>query len=358
MIYSRVSLFIISLLILTSCLRSQLDIKIDVYSIGDDKGNDTLKWETFPILDGNVKIFSFVNPDYPEFAQFEKEVEIREGKAVVSSSEKRNVRKYYYLLFNNTYSAIVANRVVRLDSVLNLRDLGGYKTNYGKAVKWGKLFRSGRLSITEKGKERFSSLHVETVIDFRTEKECLAHPDRRINADVISIPISAGCVKDLFPGLKKGEIKRGDVFIFLQDQYREMAANCHRQFTKMFDILADSLSYPVLIHCTAGKDRVGFASALILSALDIPEDQILEDYSLTYSVPDIRTEGRFAYELPPEGQEAVTVLLSPNEQFLKTAFNDIKKEYGSMDNYLEKALGLDRAKRDRLKHLLLYYSSN
>jgi len=357
--HSKISLFIISLLlILTSCSNSQIDVKIDVCSTGDDKGNDTIKWEVFPLLDGTVKIYSFINSNYPEFAIFEKEVDIRDENAVISSSGKTTVRKYYYLLFNDTYSVIVANRFIKIDNIMNLRDLGGYKTDDKQAVKWGKLYRSGQLDITNKGRERFNSLQIKTVIDFCTEEEHSEHLNRRTNADIINIPIASGCFNEVFRELKKGEFKRGDAFIFMQDQYREMAANCHQQYAKMFNVLTDSLRYPVLMHCSAGKDRVGFASALILLAIGIPEDQILADYSQTYSIPDIRTEGKFAYELSPEGQEAVTVLLSPNEQFLQTAFNDIKKEYGSMDNFFEKALGLDTGKRTRLKQLLLYYSPN
>ena len=356
LMYSKVLLHIISLLLFSSC--SKLDVKIDVYSVGDEHGNDTIKWEMFPLLDGTVKVYSFQNPDYPEIAELEEEVGISAGTAVVPMSGTRDVRKYYRLLFNDTYFAIVANRVIKVDSIMNLRDLGGYKTNYKKAVKWGKLFRSGRLNITEEYMERFNSLRIRTVIDFRTDRERLERPDKKINADYIHIPTPPCCFTSVFPELKKGEFKRGDAFIFMQDQYREMAGNCHRQFAEMFDVLTDSLKYPVLILCTGGKDRVGFASTLILSALGISEDQIMDDYSLTYSIPNVRSEGHFAYELSSEGQEAVTVLLSTNEQFLRTAFNDIKKEYGSIDNYLEKALGLDGNKRKRLQQLLLYYTPN
>lgn len=354
--FIRVSFLFIPFLILTAC--SKPDVKIDIFAVGDGKGNDTIRWDTFPLLDGTVKIYSYENPNYPEFAEFEKEVSISDGKAIINLSGKRDVRKYYYLKFNNNYSTIVSNRFIVVDSILNLRDLGGYKTEDKQSVKWGKLFRSGRLTLKENSRERFNSLHIKTVIDFRTDTERKFRPDNNINADFIQLPIAACDLSAVFGSLKKNEFKRGDAFIFMQDGYREMAASYNEQFARMFDILLDSINYPVLIHCTAGKDRAGFASALILSALNIPRDQILDDYLLTYSLPNIRSEGKYAYEFSPEGQEAVTALLSSNEQFLKAAVTNIENEYGSIDNYLEDALHLNKEKRKRLQQLLLYYSPN
>ncbi|MCL1942487.1 MAG: tyrosine-protein phosphatase [Candidatus Azobacteroides sp.] len=354
--FIRILFFIFPLFILASCTKP--DIEIETFSCGDGKGNDTVKWDIFPLLEGTVKISSYENPDYPEFTKFEKEVNISDGKTVIPSSGKRNVRKYYYLTFNDMYSTMVSNRFIIVDSIMNLRDLGGYKTGQKQAVKWGKLYRSGRLSLYEEGREHFNSLRVRTVIDLRTEEECLRRPDKNINATIIHLPVAACDLSKVLGSLKKGEFKRGDAFIFMQDGYCDMAANYNRQFARMFEILTDSLNYPALIHCTTGRDRAGFASALILSALGIPEDQIMDDYLLTYSVPDIRSEGKYAYDLSPEGQEAVTALLSSNKQFLETAFAYIKKQYGSMDNYLEQALQLDDKKRNRLKQLLLYYSPN
>jgi protein-tyrosine phosphatase len=352
--FIRVLFFSIPLFIFTAC--SKPDVKIDTFACGDGKGNDTIRWDTFPLLEGTVKIYSFENPNYPEFAEFEKEVNIGDGKTIINFSGKREARKYYYLKFNNTYSTIVANRFIVVDSIMNLRDLGGYKTGDKHAVRWGKLFRSGRLSLNENGRDQFNSLHIRTVIDFRTECERKNRPDYNFNANFIQLPIAACDLSSALECLKKGEFKRGDAFIFMQDGYKDMAVKYSEQFSRMFEVLMDSLNYPVLIHCTAGKDRAGFASALILSALNIPKDQIIDDYLLTYSLPNIRNEGKYAYELSSEGQEAVTALLSSNEQFLETALNNIEKEYGSINGYLEQALHLDKEKRTRLQQLLLYYS--
>ncbi len=353
--FTRFFLFILPTTIFIACSNPE-SVSIDTYSCGDGKGNDTIKWDIFPLLEGTVKIYSYENPNYPEFAQFEKEVNINDGKTVISSSEGRNVRKYYYLSFNNIYSTIVSNRFIKVDSILNLRDLGGYKTENKQAVRWGKLFRSGRLNLKENGRECFNSLHLKTVIDFRTEKERQFRNRDNISASFIHIPIASGDLSQALQSIKKDEFKRGDAFIFMQDNYRDLAINYCAQFKEMFEILSDSLNYPVLMLCTGGKDRVGFASALVLSALGIPKDQIFEDYSLSYSIPNIRNEGKYAYQYSPEGQEAVTALLSTNKQYLETAFQEIEREYSSMDNYLDKALGLNKSKREHLQKLLLYYS--
>ncbi|MCD7971532.1 MAG: tyrosine-protein phosphatase [Candidatus Azobacteroides sp.] len=330
-----------------------MHINIESVSCGDGKGNDTIKWETYPLLDKTVKIYSFLNPDYPEFRTFEQELPISEGKAIISSSGGRNVRKYYYLLFDNTYSNIVSNRVIQVDSVLNVRDLGGYKTEDKKNVKWGKLYRAGHLNLKESGNDLFNSLRVKTIIDFRSDAERRKQKGRRINANVINIPINTDDISSVYDQLKNDEFGREDAIAFVEKAFKSMINDYQTEFSNMFEVMLEPSNYPLLMTCNSGNHKCGVAAALIFSALDIPVSQIIEDYLATYSIPDIRMAGSYAFDFSPKAQEAVTVLLSSDQHFMNITFQEIKNQYGSMDNYLQTAMNLDSLKRKKLQNLLL-----
>lgn len=351
---TKIIQFALSVLLVYGCTKSAVRVTIDVSANGDGKGNDTIRWETFPLMEKSVKIYSFLHPDYPEFRVLEKEVPASENKAVISSSGKRNVRKYYYLVFDDTYTSVVANRFVKVDSIMNLRDLGGYKTNENKSVKWGKFFCSGRLKVNDNGKDLFNSLQVKTIIDLRSEEERLQQRDRKkVNANIVNIPISACDFSSKIASIKDNKFNKDSAADFMQHSFKSLVTEYNSEFAYIFDILLDSLNYPVLVNCNAGNDRCGFTSSIVLSALGVPKDQVFENYLSTYSIPNVRREGRYAYSFSPEAQEAVTVLLSSNENFLNAAYQEINTVYGSLDAYFEKALHLDAKKRLRLQELLL-----
>ena len=350
---AKIVRFILFIFLLCGCSKPG-EVGIEVSSNGDGKGNDTIKWEIFPRIKGSVKIYSFLHPDYPEFREFEKEVPIIENKVIIQSSKLHSVRKYYYLEFDNTYTIIVANRFEKVDSIMNLRDLGGYKTNENKTVKWGKFFCSGRLKIKDSGKPLFNSLQIKTVIDLRSKDERKQRKDRKkINANIINIPINACDFSSKISSLKENQFDKDNAYEFMQQSFKSLVTDYQPEFSHLFNILLDSLNYPILINCNAGNDRCGFATAILLSALGVPKDQVFASYLSTYSIRNIRREGHYAYSFSPEAQEAVTILLSSNEKFLNAAFQEIDAVYGSMDAYLEKGLNLNAEKRKRLQNLLL-----
>jgi len=335
-------------------LESDHQISLDVAVFEDKYGNDTIKWETYPLLDKTVKIYSFLNPSFPEFRTFEREVKISEGGAIIPFSGKKRERKYYYLLFNNKYPVITSTRTIKTDSILILRELGGYENQDKCFTKWGKVFCSGRVNLKDSGKDLFNSLRINTIIDLRSEKERAKMRYTNINAKVISIPIPNFDVSDIQPKLEAGQFTREDAFSYMKNTFSDMVMDYQKEFEKVFDVLLQEGNYPILINCNSGNDRSSFISALILSALDVSRDQIISNYTSTNSFSHIREEGKYAYKLSPEAQEAVTVLLSCNPDFLLSAFNEIEKQYGSINNYLETAINIDYSKRKKLQELLLY----
>ena len=127
-------------------------------------------------------------------------------------------------------------------------------------------------------------------------------------------------------------------------------------FITMFDILMEASNYPILIDCSFGRDRSAVASALILAALDVDLDQIINDYMLSNEQIDfssyIPNANIFLEE--PEVQETFTALFRVNKETISYSFEKLLKEYGSLDNYFNTELNLTAKKREKLKEILLY----
>lgn len=351
---SRFLLFLTILFIFFGCTNSKGRIVIDSRSSGDEKGNDTIRWETFPLLDKTVKIYSFLDPEYPEFRTFEQEVPVSKGKAVVPFSGGTHARKYYYLLFDDTYPVITANRFIKVDSVWNLRDMGGYKAENSKTIKWGKVYCSGRLSLKDEGKEMFNSLRIKTVVDLRSEAEKKNSSDTplNVNARIVELPIDACNIQKVLHLLQKNQFNRENAIAYMQESFLSMILENKPQFSKMFELMLDQSNYPILLACSAGNDRCSYASMLVMSALGISKELILDGYVATNSLPNIRVQGRYAYDYSRESQEAVTVMLSSNKEIMNYAFQQIDMHFGSMSNYLD-SLQLDSSKREKLQQILL-----
>ena len=121
----------------------------------------------------------------------------------------------------------------------------------------------------------------------------------------------------------------------------------------MFDILLNPDCYPAVIHCTSGKGRTGVVSALLLAALGVNEDVIMSDYRLSNDYFNSPKASKYAYELPANSQEAITTIYSAKEDFLNAAKDQIESEYGSIQSYLEKGIGLSTEEIRQLRSILL-----
>jgi protein-tyrosine phosphatase len=148
--------------------------------------------------------------------------------------------------------------------------------------------------------------------------------------------------------VKSGTISPSELERRVVAQYRLFCVNHHEEYRQALAIALEPHSYPLLIHCTSGKDRTGFAAALLLMALGVSRDTVLEDYDLTNlyrrAVPQLLG--------PDTPEEIVTILLSAQPKYLDAALDEIDRIYGSFEAYLEAALGVDDADRRRLIDLL------
>jgi protein-tyrosine phosphatase len=197
-------------------------------------------------------------------------------------------------------------------------------------------------------------LGIETIIDLRTEREGYSSPTKFKAPQVYNLPLRGNRHNIFFDEILSQKMKREDILAYDQDLFSFLLENNSDYFIRMFDILLEEKNYPVIIYCSLGKDRTAIASALILAALDVDEDIIFDDFLLSNSLIDFHSLVQNADIYPLEVQETMTALLRAHKETIRYSFDLLKDNFGSLDNYFEKELGLTHKKRERLKSILLY----
>jgi protein-tyrosine phosphatase len=257
----------------------------------------------------------------------------------------------------------VRKRHLALEGAPNFRDLGGYATADGRTVKWGKLYRSDNLShLTDDDLARVSALGINLVCDFRTDSEKAEDPDRlpaTDTPDVLALPIGVDgfVVKDLRKRVMSGDVAGLDLRGMLIEGNRQFATKQAPSYAAMFERITKPENLPALVHCSAGKDRAGFAAAAILSVLGVPHETVLEDFMLTNFYTASATERRLfmieLFSLTRADSDALRPLFGVEPAYLEAAFDAIKEKYGDFDTYRREALGLDDAEVEAFRALML-----
>lgn len=242
---------------------------------------------------------------------------------------------------------------IPLEGSSNLRDLGGWASADGRRVRPGLLFRSAALAgLTPSDQDTISRLGLRAICDFRGTEEAALAPTRLADVPIHHLPIEptvSAALRDMLTGLGLAGLAGGaDVAALLRGTYESFALDCTAQFRAFFARVLAAEGAPLLFHCAAGKDRTGFAAALLLSALDVPWPTVLRDYLATNTL--WRRDTVPGDHLPASVRE---VLFSAQPWMLEASFAAIRRTRGSVDAYLERALGLSPADRDRLRALYL-----
>src|SRR5262249_50658971 len=241
--------------------------------------------------------------------------------------------------------------VVPLEGGSNFRDLGGYRAADGRAVRRGAVFRSAHLgNLTEQDCAALSRLGVRTIVDLRGVDEAAETPHRIDGVDcrVVGAHIEPAVGDRIRRAVDDGSANPHLMMQILTDHYRAYPRRCAPAFRPLFATLGDGGHRPLVFHCTAGKDRTGFASALLLSLLGVPWDTVLEDYLRTNELWTGHI-GRFP-ELDIDTRAAIIEARAP---YLEAAFEVVRADFGGSEGFAERALGLDAAGRARLKAELL-----
>lgn len=169
-------------------------------------------------------------------------------------------------------------RLLAIEGAYNIRDLGGYPTSDHKHVKWKTFIRSGDLDkLTESDLDYLTSLHIRTDIDFRSMQEKKAAADKIPSTVTQYIPLSieAGDMTDMT------HFNLNNIPGILEQAYVYIIQNAQDTYREFFRIVSEERNTPLLFHCSAGKDRTGIAAALLLGALGVDREVIMEDYMLS-----------------------------------------------------------------------------
>src|ERR1700761_3223163 len=235
-------------------------------------------------------------------------------------------------------------RHLDLEGASNFRDLGGYPTADGRTLKWRRIFRSNHLGhLTEQDIKVVRDLGVKSAFDFRGAQERTAAACVVEEIAVHSLPIEPTVVAALRAKLQARALSSGDALEIMRESYRGYVRLNTHSFRELFNRLLDDTA-PLVIHCTAGKDRTGFACALVLHALGVPDPVIDEDYLLTNGY--YRRDPTSGTDLPEEVRQAIG---SVHATFLEAAFGAVRADYGDLEGYFRDGLGIGPQERAALQ---------
>jgi len=246
-------------------------------------------------------------------------------------------------------------REVKLQGAVNFRDLGGYVTKDGHHVKWGKLYRSAALNkLTEADLQKLHGLSIAWVADFRGPFEVQAAPDKLpVEAVRVSLPAGSETIGDSnYAKNMLAQMKDQSGLTSFYSEINPFPARYEPVFKEMLALDKDSA---LLFHCTAGKDRTGIAAALILYALGVDEETIMQDYLATnyYRASDNGKAIGGMVKMYGLDEATAKNLMAAKEDYLNATFAAIRSKYGSVENYLEKEMGLGNKEIVRLKEMYL-----
>ena len=245
-------------------------------------------------------------------------------------------------------------RALGLAGSPNFRDAGGYAAGTRGRMHWGRLYRSGHLAyLTTGDRERLAALDLDLVIDLRRADERDLEPS--------ALPEGVAFHgADITPGSQASAIYADStrlggaraMFDFMCDINREFVRSQTGTYREIFAALLDSGAERVLVHCSAGKDRTGFAIAMLQMALDVAVRDIEADYMLSrrYYLPEEQLERvRAKYAVDHLSDTDLLPMMRADPAYLQAAFAAIDEAWESRDAYLRRGLGLADAERRELR---------
>lgn len=254
------------------------------------------------------------------------------------------------------YGKNETEKVIHLKKVTNFRTVGNIKNTEGRTLKEGKFYRSAHLhKLKKRSFDRFDELGIREIIDLRNSKEIAQKPDQ-IPAENTYKKYSAfedegdqlSQAKKL---VLKGKVNASDADKRMIDFYREYVTENPETIKTIITEVLESKD-PVLYHCTAGKDRTGIITALILTILKFDKETIYNDYLLSNNYRKdlvqkrLRLANRLHFLYPKMDLQVLEKLSWVEKRYLDAAFQEINKKYGSADAYIQQVLGISDTKRN------------
>lgn len=316
--------------------------EVDTVVERTDDNRYRIRWS---VPAGQVTLYSGTAPDTTDTLL----TTVSGASEIVLGNPTPSQPRYFRLVFaggeRDGAQVITAERDIHLAGAVNFRDVGGYRTRDGRYVRWGRVYRAGQLSsLTDGDIDMLHALGLQISCDFRLPEEVEEDPDR----------LPAGTRHELIPvqseqtrsqQFRRLLFARGRVDQFMRHAYTKVIVdnNAH-VYAQVFALIADEKNLPLVMHCTAGKDRAGVGTALLLGLLGVPDDVIAADYSLSNRYFDayvtigekaIQSVGRLGLSV-----ETLLPLFTADPQTMLITLAYIRENYGSIERYLMTAGGV------------------
>lgn len=260
-------------------------------------------------------------------------------------------------------------RQIVLEGAINVRELGGYATQDGRSVAWGKAFRAGDLSgLTPADVEKLQAAGIATVVDFRGADEIAKDGSAPVpeTIELVNIPVLDETTQALAEALT-GVLRGGDPavveemlgdgesqrikdesFVAQLDQPATMAA-----YARTLELIAERPG-ALVFHCTAGKDRTGMMSAILLGLLGVPDHTIVDDFVLSNEYLAEHYAGTYAFlESKGVDVELIRPLTEQSPSNIQPVLDAVHNQYGGWDAFATDVMGLDADTLDALRVKLL-----
>lgn len=289
-----------------------------------------------------------------------------DGTSLDWTAEALDERHYFLIVPEEGEPVRTSLRLLPLEGGRNFRDLGGYETEDGRSVKWGKLYRSGVMDgLTDGDYDYLAGLGIQVICDLRTARERAEEPTEWRAGDVEYLTFPDPQEDDamgLMAIFRDPDATPQMVSQSMAASYAGIAEDQTPAYREMFDRLAGG-EIPLAFNCSAGKDRTGIGAALILTALGVPRGTVVADYALSETYVDYMKEfagdGQaipedspyaFLAKLPPE---MVAPLMRSDPLYIETALADIEAEYGSVMTFLEEEVDVTEDELASIRAALL-----
>jgi protein-tyrosine phosphatase len=254
-----------------------------------------------------------------------------------------------------------------MPTVPNLRDVGGYQTRYGKTVARGIAYRSDTFNpMSTEDIRKLKLLALKNDYDLRTNAEVKAMPDELphgvkyhlLNVLADANGAAAAELEALLHQPKKANVVLGGgkIETMFEQAYREFITlpSAKQSYRTLFRDLANPQMTPGVFHCTTGKDRTGWAAAALLTLLGVPKETVMADYMRTndYTLPQFK-HAIDAFVAAGGERSIALAVLGVRPEYLEASFDEMQKQYGSIEKYFSEGLGIDAAEQQALRERFL-----
>jgi protein-tyrosine phosphatase len=281
----------------------------------------------------------------------------RDGAETFSASD--NARLYFLLVDARDNKRVrAAERLLPLEQASNFRDVGGYPAAGGKQVRWGRIYRSGgQPMLSPRDLDAVGKLGLSAMIDLRSSEERVMAPSRIMGVPYQAVGYPMSSLMNPSQPIRNGA-----------DLYHRFPVLLAPQLKLIFqDLLSNQGA--VVYNCSAGQDRTGFATAMVLAALGVSRETIVADYKLStqyrrpeYEMPKISGDAANANaaaqvfasaQKDPAAAKPTPLVEADGRPFLAGAIDEIETKWGSVEAYLQKEVGVGPAELKKLRAIYL-----